>query len=37
MMARACMSVISGYCMPSRQPRKPSIGLDSRSAFDARR
>ena len=30
--ARACISVISGYVMPSRQPRWPSIGLNSWSS-----
>ena len=29
MMARACISVISGYVMPRRTPRWPSIGLNS--------
>ncbi len=27
--ARACMAVISGYTMPKRQPRCPSMGFDS--------
>ena len=30
--ARACIAVISGYVMPRRQPRKPSIGLNSCSS-----
>ena len=29
MMARVCISVISGYVMPRRTPRWPSIGLNS--------
>ena len=29
MIARVCISVISGYVMPSRTPRWPSIGLNS--------
>ena len=29
MMARVCISVISGYVMPRRQPRWPSMGLNS--------
>ena len=33
MMARACISGISGYIMASRQPRVPSIGLSSCSFF----
>ena len=32
-MARACISVISGYAMPRRQPRWPSIGLNSCSSW----
>jgi hypothetical protein len=28
-MAWACISVISGYSRPRRQPRKPSMGLNS--------
>ncbi len=31
--ARACIAVISGYTSPRRQPRKPSIGLNSCSCF----
>ncbi len=31
-MARACISAISGYAIASRQPRKPSIGLNSCSS-----
>ena len=31
--ARACISVISGYAMPRRQPRWPSIGLNSCSSW----
>ncbi len=30
--ARTCMRVISGWVMPTRQPRWPSIGLASRAA-----
>ena len=32
-MARACISVISGKVMPRRQPRWPSIGLNSCSSW----
>ena len=35
-MARACMRVISGYVMPRRQPRWPSMGLNSCSSSIAR-
>src|SRR5438128_1473481 len=31
--ARACISVISGKTFPKRQPRKPSIGLNSCRPF----
>ena len=30
--ARACISVIAGYVMPRRQPRWPSMGLNSCSS-----
>mmetsp|Transcript_2482 Transcript_2482/g.3527 ORF Transcript_2482/g.3527 Transcript_2482/m.3527 type:complete len:329 (-) Transcript_2482:1398-2384(-) len=33
MMARACISVISGFKMPRRQPRSPSMGLTSESLW----
>ena len=34
--ARACISEISGNPMPSRQPRKPSIGIELVELLDAR-